>query len=159
MPRLVHPQHAVHALHRAAGPHHAAQEAAATRRYHSRQFAIELLADHLLHQVGHMPAPTTGPARLPRGRCRRSHHSRTNASRSSVGDRQRLQLRVQPVQEREALRGLQVVDRPDPRPDPASAGRAAATRASAQARSLSRPSGRNTAKAASACFQAASIAS
>src|SRR5271157_603743 len=115
MPRLVHPQHAVHALHRAAGTHGTTQY----RRHLSVPLApvrIQLLANLLLDHVCHMPG--TGdwplgrfvwplPAQPPE-----PHQGITQFLRNR-DQRQRV---VHSVQEREALRGSQVVDDPYPGP-------------------------------------------
>src|SRR5206468_12723936 len=53
MPRLMHPQHTVHTLHRAAGSHRPTQYT----RHRTVRIApsrVHLLAHHLLNQMGHM---------------------------------------------------------------------------------------------------------
>src|SRR5271157_5577950 len=115
MPRLVHPQHAVHALHRAAGTHGTTQY----RRHLSVPLApvrIQLLANLLLDQVGHMPGTTDRPHdRFPwplPAQPPEPHQGITQF----LGDRDQRQRVVHSVQEREALRGSQVVADPYPGP-------------------------------------------
>ena len=66
MPRLMHPQHAVHALHRAAGSHRSAQH----RRHRPIRLTpvrVDLLAEELLHQQGRLAiASRRGRVRGPR---------------------------------------------------------------------------------------------
>ena len=84
MPRLVHPQHAVHALHRTAGTHRSSQQ----RRHlpvRLLQVRLDLLAENLLHQRAAWRYPPTAVGSEFRDRCRRSHHKCTKAARNSSG--------------------------------------------------------------------------
>ena len=65
MPRLMHPQHAVHALHRAAGSHRPLNTAA-TAPYDSRQFGSSFWQRSSCTRGRHMARPATRRVRRPR---------------------------------------------------------------------------------------------
>ena len=119
---------------------------------------IQLLAEFLLHQVRHVSRardrPRDGTARPLPSQPPQSHQGLTQF----LGDREPRQLTVHPVQEREALWGLKVVAncRPGPTHQPRQGGRDLGFGPGSVVESAI---GRNTPKAGSACFQAASTAS
>ena len=148
VPRLLHPQHAVHALHRAAGSHRApehrrhpvvrgplrlAQAGGPTRPRGS----VSIRGSEPSHSP--MPAPPT-----PGHRMRHSARGSACASRRCIRSRNAVL--------RGSLRKFRTVDHSAPvRP-----ANAAAISASARVRSLSRPSASNRSRAARARRQAAS---